>query len=410
MENMLRMIEKIRSIGIFFFVRQVAGRYCKPKYKLNTFMEDQELLHLMALHRIPGIGNVLIRQLIAYSGSVGVAFNSGKHSLSKIPGIGPVFAESIIRNRNEKLKEAEAELHRAVRSGTRLIHYFQREYPGRLKKIPDAPPFLYVKGSFSFDNPRILAVVGTRQAGNYGKQAIEIFLEELKDYQPVIVSGLAFGIDAHAHKTALQLGLETWAVLGTALQQIYPAVHKPLAAKIMQSGGLISEVPSDAKPEPSRFPERNRIIAGLSDAVWVVEAKEKGGALITARLGMEYFRDVFALPGDFRNPLSAGCNQLIASGSAGLVSSGKELALAAGWTLPALKASDRIEEVSASIPDFSEEGEAEVYQLLSESDLHLDELSWRSGIGINRLAGILLNMEFAGFVRSMPGKKYGIRR
>lgn len=371
---------------------------------------DNDLLHLAALHRIPGIGNVLIRQLISYAGSPSIAFFSGRASLAKIPGIGSFFADSIVQNRDAKLKEAEAELIRAMHLGSKLIHYLQPEYPARLKKIPDAPPILYIKGTFSFENPRILAVVGTRQASSYGKEAIEAFLDELKVYKPVIVSGLAYGIDAHAHKTALQLGLETWAVLGTALNQIYPSVHKPLAAKIVQSGGLLSEVPSDAKPEPSRFPERNRIIAGISDAVWVVEAKEKGGALITARLGLDYFRDVFALPGDFRNPLSTGCNQLISSGSAGLAASGKELALAAGWTLPSTGDSENAGYFSKEIPDLHDEEERKVYQLLLDEDLHLDELSWRSGIGINRLAGILLNLEFSGFVRSIPGKKFGIRK
>jgi DNA processing protein len=372
-------------------------------------MMDNELCGLMALSRIPGIGNVLLKQLISYTGSADSALSASSGSLAKIPGIGPFFARAVVEHRAGKLAEAMAEIERAGKENARLLHYLQPEYPSRLKKIPDAPPVIYLKGNFSFENPRILAIVGTRQASNYGKLAIESFISDLKPYKPVIVSGLAYGIDAHAHKMAIQEGIETWAVLGTSINFIYPSPHKGLAAKVQACGGIISEVPLDGKQDPSNFPERNRIIAGLSDAVWVVEAGEKGGALITARLALDYFRDVFALPGDFRSPVSAGCHHLIASGSAGLVTSASTLAEAAGWKLPASGEASEMEPLSQTPSGISDPEEEAVYRMLGRTEIHLDELSWQSGLSVNKLAGILLGLEFAGFVKSLPGKRYARR-
>jgi DNA processing protein len=368
---------------------------------------DDELLALLALKRIPGIGNFLLRQMLAYQGSAVALLNARKSALTSIPGIGTLIAESILQHREKAREAAQKEFEHVQKSGYGLQHCLQKEYPSRLKKIPDAPPVLYVKGNFQFENPRVIAVVGTRQATSYGKDAIEYFLNELSIYNPVVVSGLAYGIDIHAHKTALKLGLETWAVMGTGLNMIYPASHKSVASDIMERGGLITEVPDDAIPEPGRFPERNRIIAGLSDAVWVVEAMEKGGALITARLANDYFRDVFALPGNFAQATSAGCNQLISNHQAALVSSGKEIAQALGWETDISGSGKSASSLPS--PENMGEKESQVWSIVREQDIHLDELSWRTGIGVNKLASILLEMEFSGFVKSLPGKKYSSR-
>jgi DNA processing protein len=365
---------------------------------------DNELLALLALKRIPGLGNYLLRQMIAYHGSAASILNSRKSALTSVPGIGEILADSLAQNRGSAKELAQKELHHAQKSGYQLIHCLQKEYPSRLKKIPDAPPVLYIKGQFNFENPRVLAVVGTRQATAYGRDAIEFFLNELRDYKPVIVSGLAYGIDIHAHKTAIKLGLETWAVMGTGMHMVYPSAHKAVAKSMQENGGLITEVPDDAAPEPGRFPERNRIIAGLSDAVWVVEAMEKGGALITARLASDYFRDVFALPGNYAQPASSGCNKLISGNQAALVSSGKEIAAALGWEAESRKTDSEI-----ILPDGLGEEGALVWSILREQEIHLDELSWRTGIGVNKLASVLLDMEFSGLVKSLPGKKYARR-
>ena len=360
----------------------------------------------MTLARIPGIGDVLLKQLVAYSGSAVAVLNASGAALAKIPGIGSVLVNAIVSNRNECRTAAENELNRLIQTGGRAIHYLQAEYPSRLRSIPDAPPVIYARGTFTFDNPKVLAIVGTRQATSYGKAAVESFLEQLQEFRPVVVSGLAYGIDIHAHKTALQLGLETWAVMGTSLNQIYPGPHKSIAAKIEEQGGLLTEVPLDAEPEPSRFPARNRIIAGLADAVFVVDAMEKGGALITARLAADYFRDVFALPGNIGQATSTGCNALITSNIASLASSGSAIGLAMGWTPDSVgkKVSKSLE-----IPaDLSAE-DASVIKLMLHGEIHLDEVAWKSGIPVNRVAGILLNMEFAGHVKSLPGKKFAIR-
>jgi DNA processing protein len=366
---------------------------------------DNELLALMALKRIPGLGNYLLRQMIAYQGSAYSLLNSRKSALTSIPGIGEILADSLVSGKGRAMEAASRELEYAQKSGYQLLHCLQKEYPSRLKKIPDAPPVLYLKGKFQFENPRVLAVVGTRQASAYGRDAIEFFLNELSHFNPVIVSGLAYGIDIHSHKTAMKLGLETWAVMGTGMHMVYPSAHRAAAASIQEKGGLITEVPDDAAPEPGRFPERNRIIAGLSDAVWVVEAMEKGGALITARLASDYFRDVFALPGNYAQSGSAGCNKLISGNQAALVTSGKDIALALGWEAESSSSSAS----KSFLPEGLGEEESIVWSIICEQEIHLDELSWRTGIGVNKLASVLLEMEFAGLVKSLPGKKFARR-
>lgn len=369
---------------------------------------DDELLALLALKRIPGIGNHILRQLISYRGSASELLSSRKSALVSVPGIGDYLADSLISHKAKAIEAAWRELDYVRQRGYKLLHLLQKTYPSRLKKIPDAPPVLYIRGEFQFENPRVLAVVGTRQASTYGRDAIEFFLHELSAFKPVIVSGLAYGIDAHAHKMALKLGLETWAVMGTGLNMIYPAAHKSLARQMEGRGGVITEVPDDAAPEPGRFPERNRIIAGLADAVWVVEAMEKGGALITARLAADYFRDVFALPGNFAQLTSAGCNKLIANNQAALAASGKDIAQALGWEIEQSPLPESQE--NSPIEGNLNEEERQVWSILKAEEIHLDELSWRTAIGVNKLAGILLQLEFAGLVKSLPGKKFTGRR
>ena len=367
----------------------------------------EEAICALALAGIPGIGNVLLKQLVAYTGSHTEALKAPKRHLSKIPGIGPALIGSIESNRKSAIERAEKELELVEKEGGFMHHYLEKEYPSRLKSIPDAPPVLFGKGVFHFDAPRTLAIVGTRQASEYGKKVIEEFLEELVPFKPVIVSGLAYGIDIAAHKSAIKLGLETWGVMATGIDQIYPSAHKTTAHTMLNNGGILTENPLKTKPDAPRFPARNRIIAGLSDAVWVVEAMEKGGALITARLASDYFRDVFALPGTIHQKASVGCNELIRKNIASIALSGKQIAESMGWVDDDLSVGKPVKKKQR--PDDLSESDHKILDLFElNGNIQMDEISWRSQIPINQLASQLLNLEFNGLVKSLPGKRFGL--
>lgn len=253
-------------------------------------MIDQNRVALVALHFIPGIGDYTIRQLISYCGSAEKVFKTPKGKLLKIPGIGPAIAEALTRGGS--FEKAEKEIKRAEKESVKIIFYLDKNYPSRLKHIPDAPSMLYVKGNFDFENPKTVGIVGTRQATAYGKEQVEKLVEGLVPHGALIVSGLAYGIDIQAHKQALKNNLPTVGVMGSGIDVIYPASHKETAHKMLEHGGLVTENSFGAKPDAHNFPERNRIIAGLSDALVVVEAAEKGGALITAEIANGYNKDV----------------------------------------------------------------------------------------------------------------------
>lgn len=359
---------------------------------------------VLALTFIPGIGSVMLRQLVAYTGNPEEALHASRKNLNKIPGIGPGLIQNLEQHRSEALDRAREEIANLEKLEGFGIHFLHPDYPQRLKTIPDGPTVLFCRGNFHFQARRTLSIVGTRQASPYGKQAIEDFLQELLPYQPVIVSGLAYGIDITAHKAALKAGLETWGIMATGIDQVYPGTHASTALQMQSHGGVLTENLLHTKPDAPRFPARNRIIAGLADAVWVVEAMEKGGALITAHLANDYFRDVFALPGPRNQRSSAGCHQLIRQNLAALVASGKDLAEAMGWNdeKPA-----HLQPANwADLPE-TDRKVLEIFQRFG--DQHLDEVAWKTQVPIPQLASLLLNLEFQGLVCSHPGKRFGLR-
>ncbi|MBC7391344.1 MAG: DNA-protecting protein DprA, partial [Opitutaceae bacterium] len=277
------------------------------------------------------------------------------------------------------------------------------DYPERLKHIPDAPLFVYWQGKISGDYERSVAIVGTRQATEYGKLATEKIINELADYKPVIVSGFAYGIDIIAHKAALSEGLKTIGVLGGGLGKVYPALHKKYVEPILDNGALVSEYAYNVDPEQKHFPARNRIVAGMVDAVIVVEAAIGGGALITAELANSYNTDVFAVPGNLSSKYSEGCNELIRKNVAGIYTGVKGFAEMLNWNTDCF---NFVKPPEIKINDLPTE-QAQIYQLLKEQgDLHIDVLSWKSQVNMNTLAAMLLNMEISGWVKPLPGKKF----
>lgn len=359
-----------------------------------------EKLYQLALTLIPGIGNILTKQLISYCGSAREVFKTSKQKLSKIPGIGDKIIQGL---ENDTIwPVAEQELKRNEQLGNKLLFYTDPDYPWRLKQVADGPPLLYCKGSLDFNNPKVLAIVGTRQATAYGREVVEQLLSAIAKYNPLIVSGLAYGIDIHAHRCALKLGIPTVGVLASALNIIYPAIHKDVALQMLNNGGLISENRLDSKPDFHKFPERNRIIAGISDATLVIEAAHKGGALITASLAKSYNRKLFAVPGNINNMYSEGCNELLKTGKAALFTKTEDLEKALQWEMNPIQENKQEDFKALSL---EESTVAKVF-INNENEMFIDELSWKCQMPINKLAALLLNMEFKGFIKSLPGKRF----
>jgi DNA processing protein len=366
---------------------------------------DQNRLALLALHFIPGLGDYLIRQLISYCGSAEKVFLLPKGKLLKVPGIGEITANAI--RKAKTFDDAEKELRKAEIEETRLLFFIDREYPSRLKQINDAPTLIYVKGNIDFENPKTVGIVGTRKATEYGRHCVDELVQGLIPHQALIVSGLAYGIDIHAHKQALKHKLPTVGVMGSGIDVIYPSAHRETARKMYAMGGIVTEHPFGTSPDAHNFPARNRIVAGLCDAIVIVEAAAKGGALITADIGNSYNKDVFAFPGNIGQAASEGCNNLIKTNKAFLITSVKDLEYLMNWDL---KSKDKPAKVDLST-DVFEGDEKKVVDLLKENNnqLMIDELSWKSAIPVSQLASILLTLEFKGVVNALPGKVYKLK-
>lgn len=365
---------------------------------------DGSKLDQLALTFLPRIGDISLKSLISYCGSAEAIFTTTKGKLEKIPGIGSFASNSILKNKQAFI-EAEKALVYCQTHNITLQFYTDKEYPSYLKQLADGPSMIYLKGNIIPSNRRYLSIVGTRNASNEGKQNVANIIAELAPYNPIIISGLAYGIDIEAHKEALSHKLSTYGIMATGPEKVYPAIHAKIADKMLKEGGLLTEYPPHSKMAPSKFPERNRIIAGLSEATLVVEAGSKGGALITAYLARDYDREVFAIPGNLKNKNATGCNNIIKNNIAQLVSSGKDIAFYLGWETT--KETTHKKSIDLVQEDFSED-EWKVVELIGQSELHIDELSWKSQIQIGKLASILLNLEFKNIVTSMPGKKYKI--
>jgi DNA processing protein len=265
---------------------------------------------------------------------------------------------------------------------------------------------IYLSGNVDLNHTRMLAIVGTRNATDHGKKFVQEFVRDLSSHNLIIVSGLAYGIDIEAHKAALKYNIPTIGVIASGLDIIYPQIHAKYAKRMLEQGGILTEYPLETSLDPARFPARNRIIAGLCDATVVIEAAEKGGALITADLASGYDREVFAVPGRWNDDFSNGCNRIIKNNLAQSITSAIDLQYYMQW--PEGEEASEIK-VSLSKEEFNEE-EWVVISTISNSSsaIHIDEISWKSQIQISQLASILLNLEFRGIVNCIPGKKYAI--
>jgi DNA processing protein len=383
----------------------------------DTSPSERERAYWVALNRTPGIGVVRFRLLLERFGSLEAAWHA---SLADLTNAGldrrSLDALQSVRSRTNP----ERELERVGRAGARVVTWPDEEYPALLATIPDPPPVLYVKGSLTPHVDQAVAMVGTRRATVYGRDLAERFAQELAAGGTTIVSGLAKGIDTHAHIGALKGAGRTVAVLGHGIDTCYPPENRRLAAQIVESGALVSDYPIGTGPMAENFPPRNRIISGLSAGVIVVEAGEGSGALITSRYALDQGRDVFAVPGPVTSPASRGCHRLIQDG-AKLVTCGDDvleelnphLAAAAVRQLSfdwgAHPAGEAVPGLPSEIDGASDEA---LVRLLGEAGqpVHADALCRRLGRPVHQVTGTLTLLELQGRVRHVGGMRYELAR
>jgi DNA processing protein len=362
----------------------------------------EELRYFIALSLAPKIGPSIFKAIIAYAGSAQNFFKLPKGKVLKTPKVGSKLLE--LRNQEQELiRKADELIKTCEKSGYRIFTPLDSDFPSRLKVQEDSPVLFFAKGSGSLNFERSVGIVGTRSATQYGKTATRKIIEDLAIYQPAIVSGLAYGIDIEAHRAALAVGLPTIAVMGSPINQIYPAVHRKTAESILESGLVMSEYVPGSKMSPGNFPARNRIIASLSDALIVVEAAEKGGALITAEIAYSYDKDVFAVPGNLQSPFSEGCNQLIKKMKANIYTGPGDIAEALYWVKPGEQA---IKNPKLDLSKYEGEEAIILKHLMEKGESEIDLISYSTEIPLGLLSSKLLALEFEGILKSLPGKKY----
>ncbi len=359
------------------------------------------LLYQIALTLIPGVGNVLGKKLVNLCGSPEAVFREPRAHLKKMPRVGEILSRAV--NNREILARAEKEVAFLERYAIRSFFFQDPDYPYRLKQCSDGPVLLFYKGTADLNSSRVIGVVGTRSATEYGRSITRKVIEGLVQQRVLVVSGLAYGIDGNAHRAALDCGLDTVGVLGHSLDRIYPYVHTQLAGKMLTQGGLVSEFLSGTKPDRENFPMRNRIIAGLCDAVVVVEAARKGGALITADIANSYNRDVFAVPGRIGDPFSEGTNYLVRTNRAALIQKPDDIEYLMGWKTEAKSAASTQRKIFLEMT----QDEERIVSILNEKgQVGIDEISIVSELSMSKVSAALLNLEFEGVVKCLPGKVY----
>ena len=371
-------------------------------------MLEQELFFTMALTRLTNFNFQQALELYRTVGSAQQIYEHRSDISNVIEDCSPRLMEAL-KDWNEPMKRAELELQYMQEHSIRGLTLNDDDYPQRLRECPDAPIVLYYKGNADLNQAKIVCIVGTRQMTTYGQDLIRRFVRDLRQQCPqvLIVSGLAYGVDIHAHREALENGFPTVGVLAHGLDQIYPYRHRETAAQMVNHGGLLTEFMTQTNADKANFVRRNRIVAGMSDACLVVESAAKGGGLITAEIAQSYDRAVFAFPGAVGMTYSEGCNNLIRDNVAGLISNASDFVKAMGWQDEAQRQKAFTDGIERNLfPDLSPE-ESKVVRLLQQTnDLQLNILSVKTGIAIGPLTAILFQLEMKGVVRPMAGGMY----
>lgn len=379
------------------------------KANLDIASQEERNLHLLALALTKGLGPVSVKNMIAYCGSAKAVLSAPKGKLLKAPGIGE-YAVQLVQQA-ETLARAEQEIRYCEQNGIQVLTYLDEDYPTSLKYIHDAPLMLFKKGNINLNAQVNIAMVGTRKATDYGREWTEKFAEAFARQGINIVSGLAYGIDICAHRSVLKAEGKTTAVLAHGLDTIYPGKHTRRAREMQDRGALLTEYLTGTKPDAPHFPARNRIISGICKAVIVMEAANRGGALITARAAFDQNREVYALPGRIGDPFSEGCNALIRDQVAKLVTSPEEVL--ADLEIQWQSHDDQQEQLALSlappeIPLSADESKILNY-LTQHSDAQVDDISLKTGIPMHQLNSLLLGMEFKDLIRQKAGKRFRLK-
>lgn len=368
-------------------------------------MSSITLKYAIALSKLKGVGSIKAKNLMAHAGGYENVFNLSVKDLSKIPGVGTLSAKTIYNQFNNKqlFEEVNKELKFIERNNITTYVFKEENYPVNLAQCEDGPIVLYTTGNIDFNKTKILSVVGTRKITEYGKDVCKQLLEGFANDDVLVVSGLAYGVDSYAHQLCVDLGIQTVGVLAHGLDRIYPATNKGLAKKMCNNGGLVTEFMSGTNPDRENFPKRNRIIAGLADATLVIESAKKGGSLITAEIANSYSRDVFAVPGKIGDAYSEGCNFLIKTNKAHLVNSVTDINYIMNWDINHAKPKPIQKQLFLDLTD----DENKIKKVFETSELlSIDSINAQTDLSSSTVAITLLELEFKGAVKSLPGKIY----
>ncbi|MFQ6602923.1 DNA-processing protein DprA [Flavobacterium sp. C3NV] len=363
-------------------------------------MSDQDLFYLLALLKVEGVGDIMAKKLLAHCGNAEAVFKTKTNQIAAIDGVGSV----LLNNLKDKsvFEKANRELE-FINANDINVSFFQDEnYPERLKHCFDSPVVIFSAGNINLKNKKIISIVGTRQITSYGTEFCKKLIEDLAPLDPVIVSGFAYGVDIVAHQLAMDYNLQTIGVLAHGLNQIYPKTHKKYVAAMEENGGFITEFWSTANPDKENFVRRNRIVAGMTEATIVIESADRGGSLITANLANDYNRDVFAVPGRVTDKYSQGCNDLIKTQKANVLTSAADLVYILNWNIE-----NKGKTVQKQLFVELEPDEQKIYDFLLKNGKELlDMIALQCDFPIYKISGLLLNMELKGVIRPLPGKLF----
>ena len=363
-------------------------------------MNEQELFYVLALQKVELVGDIVAKKLINHIGNAQDVFKAKPSQLSSIDGIGSVLIQNL--KNDQVFKKAEAELKFITQNNIDTAFFKDDNYPEKLKHCIDGPVLLFTSGNINLANRKIISIVGTRQITPQGTEFCKKLIADLAPLDPIIISGFAYGVDIVAHQVAMENNLQTIGVVAHGLNQIYPSAHKKYVAKMEENGGFITEFWSSSNPDKENFVRRNRIVAGMSEATIVIESADKGGSLITANMANDYNRDVFAVPGRTTDKYSQGCNNLIKTQKANLLTSAADLIYILNWDIE-----EKPKAIQKQLFVSLNDEEQKVYDFLQQNGKELmDIIALRCDFPIFKISGILLNMELKGVIRPLPGKLF----
>jgi DNA processing protein len=363
-------------------------------------MNEQDLFYLLALLKVEGVGDIMAKKLLNHCGNAEAIFKSKSSQLATIDGVGSVLLKNL---KNKVIFEsADRELKFITQNEINTLFYQEDNYPDRLKHCIDGPLLLFTSGNIDFKNRKIISIVGTRQITSYGTEFCKNLIADLAPLNPIIVSGFAYGVDIVAHQAAMEHDLQTIGIVAHGLNQIYPKTHAKYVAKMEKNGGFMTEFWSNSNPEKENFVRRNRIVAGIAEATIVIESAERGGSLITANIANDYNRDVFAVPGRTSDKYSQGCNNLIKTQRANLLTSAADLIYILNWDLE-----KETKPVQKQLFVSLDDEEQKIYNYLQQNGKEiLDIIALKCEFPIYKISSLLLNMELKGVIRPLPGKLF----